>query len=233
MVVVPATNLTFCTGLLATHYTFERIKHGFANIGFLMNNLAIFYIALERFLCIKLALRYNSIVTSGRLLLAVVLTWICGSIFTLSLSTQLDIAERLMILPYLYGAIGLGTLILYIYMSTVAYQKSKKVVPQPQVLDGTTAESLDNQKAQWKIIKFLVLVLGIYYGSYIPLAIMRGSDPNISNKCDSSKIMGLFAMTIWGLNINVNPFLYVWKSRNFRICVKRIFGIKHNEVDLQ
>ena len=142
-------------------------------------------------------------------------------------------AERLMILPYIYGVTGLETLILYIYVTTVAYKKSEQVVPQPQVLDGSTAEVLDNQKTQWKIIKSLALVLGIYYGSYLPMAIMRATDPNNSNKCDSSKIMGLFAMTIWGLNINVNPFLYVWKSRNFRICVKRIFGIKHNEVDLQ
>ena len=198
-----------------------------------MNNLAIFYIALERFLCIKLALRYNSIVTFRRVLLLVVLTWICGLIFTLSLFTQLDIAERLMILPYIYGAIGLGTLILYIYVTTVAYKKSKQVAPQPQVLDGSTAEVLDNQKAQWKIIKFLALVLGIYYGSYLPKVIIRATDPNNVNRCDSSKIMGLFAMTIWGFNINVNPFLYVWKSRNFRICVKRIFGIKHNKMDLQ
>ena len=65
------------------------------------------------------------------------------------------------------------------------------------------------------------------------MVIMRVSDPNNVNRCDSSKIMGLFAMTIWGLNINVNPFLYVWKSRNFRICVKKIFGINPNEVDFQ
>ena len=176
MVFAPATNLTFCTGLLATH--FERIKDGLANIGFLMNNLAIFYIALEWFLCIKFALRYNSIVTFRHVLLLVVLTWICGFSFTLSLFTQLDIAERLMILPYIYGAIGLGTLILYIYVTTVAYKKSKQIAPQPQVLDGSTAEVLDNQKAQWKIIKFLALVLGIYYGSYLPMAIMRATDPN-------------------------------------------------------
>ena len=75
-------------------------------------------------------------------------------------------------------------------MTTVTYKKSKQVAPQPEVLDGSTAEVLDNQKAQWKIIKFLDLVLGIYYGSYLPMAIIRATDPNNSNKCDSLKLWG-------------------------------------------
>ena len=232
MVVVSVMNLIFFAELLTTHYTFERIKHGFVNSGFLMNNMAIFYIALERFICIKLALQYNSIITFSLVLFTFVLTWICGAIFTFSIAV-LDLAERPVILSCIHGIIGLGTLILYIYVATVAYKKSKQIAPQPQVLDGSTAETLDNQKAQWKITKFLALVLGVYYGSYLPMVIMRASDPNNVNRCDSSKIMGLFAMTIWGLNINVNPFLYVWKSRNFRICVKKIFAINPNEVDFQ
>ena len=57
-----------------------------------MNNLAIFYIALERFICIRLALRYKSIVTFSRVLITFVLTWICGAIFTFSIAV-LDLVE--------------------------------------------------------------------------------------------------------------------------------------------
>ena len=89
---VSVMNLIFCAELLTIHYTFERIKHGFVNSGFLMNNMAIFYIALERFICIKLALQYNSIVTFSRVLFTFVLTWICGAIFTFSIAV-LDFVE--------------------------------------------------------------------------------------------------------------------------------------------
>ena len=100
-------------------------------------------------------------------------------------------------------------------------------------MDGSTAEALNNQKTQWKITKFLALVLGVYYGSYLPWAITRVSGRNVLNSCDTSGIIWFFVITIWGLNVNVNPFLYVWKSQKFRICVKNILGIKSNEVDLQ
>ena len=115
-----------------------------------MNNLAIFYIALERFICIKLALRYNSIITYSRVLLTFVLTWICAAIFTFSIAI-LDFVERPIIpviLYCIYGIFGLGTLILYIYVITTAYKKSKQVASLPQVMDGSTAEALNNQKIQ-------------------------------------------------------------------------------------
>ena len=222
MVAVSVINLTFCTGLSATHYPIKSVKQEFTHLGFLMNNLAIFYIALERFICIKLALRYNSIITYSRVLLTFVLTWICAAIFTFSIAI-LDFVERPIIpviLYCIYGIFGLGTLILYIYVITTAYKKSKQVAPLPQIMDGSTAEALNNQKTQWKITKFLALVLGVYYGSYLPWAITRVSGRNVLNSCDTSGIIWFFVITIWGLNVNVNPFLYVWKSQKFRICVK-------------
>ena len=83
MVAIPVMNLTFCTVLLATHYPIESIKFGFIHLG---------HIALERFICIKLALRHISIVTFSRVLFTFVLTWICGAIFTFLIAV-LDLVE--------------------------------------------------------------------------------------------------------------------------------------------
>ena len=232
MVSVSVMNLTFCTGLSAAHFPIKSIKEGFTHLGFLMNNLAIFYIALERFICIKLALRYNSIITFSRVLFTFAVTWICAAIFTFSIAV-LDFVERPIIRYCIYGVIGLATLVLYVCVVTIAFKKSKQFAPLPQVMDGSTTEALDNQKIQWKITKFLALVLGVYYGSYLPWAISRVSGINVLNSCDLSGIIWFFVITLWGLNVNVNPFLYVWKSQKFRICVKNILGIKSNEVDLQ
>ena len=125
-----------------------------------------------------------------------------------------------------------GTVILYIYVVTFAYKKSQEVAPLPQVVDGRTAEALDNQKAQWKITKFLALVLGVYCVSYVPWVISVILSGSYSlNYCYTSGSIVFFTVIIWGFNINVNSFLYVWKSKIFRIHLKKILGIKCNEID--
>ena len=93
MFVVPIMNFAYCAGYSAAHYPIKRIKIGFVQLGFLMNNIAIFCIALERFICIKLALRYKSIVTFSRVLFTIILTWICGTIFSFS-QVLLNFVER-------------------------------------------------------------------------------------------------------------------------------------------
>ena len=232
MVAVPAMNLLVCAGLSATRFPIEGFRPGLTYLGFLMNNLAIFYIALERFICIKVALRYNSIVTFSRALLTVVFTWICGGIVTFLLA-MLDLAETIIILAGICSIVSLVTVLLYIYVAVIAYKKSKQVAPQPQVIDGRTAEALDNQRVQWKITKFMALVLGMYFGSYLPWAIIRASAPDSLNTCRPSAIIGFFVVIIWGINININPYLYVWKSKNFRACIKKMLGIKLNAAEMQ
>ena len=231
MFAVPIMNLTFCSGYSSTHYSMKRIKIGFVQLGFLTNNLAIFCIALERFICIRLALRYKSIVTFSRVLFTIILTWICGVIFSFS-QVPLNFAERQVIVYCINGVIMFGTVILYIYVVTIAYKRSREVAPLPQVVDGRTAEALDNQKAQWKITKFLALVLGVYCVSYVPWVISTTvSGVDSLNYCYTSGFIGFFTVIIWGFNINVNSFLYVWKAKNFRIHLKKMLGIKCNEID--
>ena len=127
MVAVSVMNLTFCTGLSATHYPIKSVKQGFTQLGFLMNNLAIFYIALERFICIKLALRYNSIITFSRVMFTCVLTWICGAVFTFSIA-GLDFVERPVILYCIYGVIGLGTLVCTSTLSLLLLKNRNKLL---------------------------------------------------------------------------------------------------------
>ena len=169
MVALPLINFIICAGYSEKlpWDTHKGIKPRFVLLGFVMNNLAIFFIALERFICIKLALRYNSIITFSRILFTAVLTWICGAIFIFSL-ILFNLALRRMIIYCFYVIINVGTLTFCIYVVIVAYKKSRDVAPQPQVMDGNTSEVLDNHKVQWKITKFLALVLGIYCVSYLP-----------------------------------------------------------------
>ena len=192
---------------------------------FLANNLAVLLIALERFICIHFALRYYTVVTFRRMAFTVSLTWIlCAVCFTAPMEQV-----RTIIIPLGSFLCMIVTVSLHCYVGFVACKKLREIAPQPQpqVMDGTTAESLDNQKAQWKITKFLALVLGVYSGSLLLSTIVLGFIFNGNmDSCNSIPLPAFFAVGIWGFNNCVNPFLYAWKSEKFRTSIKRRLGIK-------
>ena len=192
---------------------------------FLANNFAVLLIALERFICIHFALRYYTVLTFRRMAFTVSLTWIlCVVCFTAPMEQV-----RTVIIPLGSFLCMIVTVSLHCYVGFVACKKLREVAPQPQpqVMDGTTAESLDNQNAQWKITKFLAFVLGVYSGSLLLSTIVLGFIFNGNmDSCNSIPLPAFFAIGIWGFNNCVNAFLYAWKSEKFRTSIKRRLGIK-------
>ena len=159
-------NFTSCTGLLNIPTTLWIVQRSLRFLGFLTNNIAIFYIALERFAIIKLTLRYQSLVTNTRVLLCIISTW-TGSTVTVILVTTFSAIRTRTALTLLCCLGAIGTVSLYCYVCFIAYKKSKEIIPL-QITDGRTVEIQDHRKVQWKITKFLVIVLGVYFASYIP-----------------------------------------------------------------
>ena len=197
-------------------------------LSFLANNFAVLVIALERFICIHFALRYNSILTSHRTAFTLTLTWIVCAVMCFTVPVE---QLRNTIMPSVGLSCTIGIVVFYSYVGYVACKKSTQSVPQPQIMDGTTAEALDNQKAQWKVTKFLALVFGVYLGSVLLCTILMAfhAKRNIYD-CSPTPLPIIFGVSCWGINNCVNPFLYVWKSEQFRKCVKKRLGIKRREV---
>lgn len=220
-------NFTSCTGVLNISTTLWIVQKSLRFLGFLNNNIAVFYIALERFANIKLALRYHNIVTNERVLIGITSTWI-GSAVTAILVMTFSATRAVTTLNLLCSIGAIGTVSLYGYVCYVAYMKSKQIIPQ-QIIDGRTAEIQDHQKVQWKITKFLAIVLGVYFASYFPWFLLTIFVKQQLNDCVKSGILGIIVMITWGLNICVDPFIYVWKSEQFGKCMKKMFGMNNTE----
>ena len=208
----------YCVKIPSGLFIAESTISFIALFPFLGNNFAILLIALERFICIHYTLRYYSIVTSLRMAFILGLAWIlCAVCFAFPME---GVQKTIVILGSLLCM--MGTVALHSYVGFVACKKSRQVTPQPQVMDGRTAEALDNQQAQWKITKFLAFVLGVYSVSILLSAIVYVFTVHGRiNSCDPILLPVFFAVAIWGFNNCVNPFLYVWKSEKFRTCVKK------------
>ena len=221
-----AMTLRDCAKIPVASLLSENTKVVISLFPFLGNNFAVLLIALERFICIHYALRYYSIVTSHRTGFTLVLPWILIGVMCFTFDV-----ERLKntIMPVVGALCTVGIVVFYSYIGYVACTKSKQLVPQPQpqVMDGRTAEALDNQKAQWKITKFLALVFGVYLGSLLLCTILIAFNADYSiYSCNSPSLSLFIGLPSLGFNNCVNPFLYVWKSEKFRECVKKRFGIK-------
>ena len=165
-------------------------------------------------------------ITSRRTAFTLVLPWLLSAATCFTFHV-----ERLKntIMPLVVALCIIGIVVFYSYIGCVACRKSRQVAsqPQPQVMDGRTAETLDNQKAQWKVSKFLALVLGVYLGSLLFCTILIAFNANYSiYSCNSPSLSLFFGLPSWGFNNCVNPFLYVWKSEKFQECVKKRLGIK-------
>ena len=136
---------------------------------FLANNFAMLLIALERFICVHFALRYYSIITFHRTTFALSLTWLLSAVMCFTIPLE---QLRNTVMPLVCLLCSIGILVFYSYVGYVACKKLTRSVPQPQVMDGRTAEALDNQKAQWKVTMFLAVVFGVYLGSVLLCTIL-------------------------------------------------------------
>ena len=199
------------------------------------NSCSIFLIALERFVCIKFALRYYTIITERKIKVVLAVTWTLVLLVPLWLLTPIDRQKKLMVFIIFVNMPVACAIIAYVHISFAAFKKNREIVPQPQVIDGATAEDRYNHRVQWKITKFLALVLGICIVSRIMFTVqcimtVQGNPANTYFWQFTSDRYRIVGSIVWGFNISVNPFLYAWKSKPFRICMRKQLGLRNNEV---
>ena len=83
-------------------------------------------------------------------------------------------------------------------------------------------------RADLKIVKMLAMVFGIFYISYLPLSFTVAI--TWLTKSDGTEtfvvVLRNLSSRLVYLNSLINPFIYAWKDRRFRICLKHLFMCK-------
>ena len=86
-----------------------------------------------------------------------------------------------------------------------------------------------SRNKEWKIIKTLVMVVGIFFVCWMPFAVVIAIEPFLK-KSVSVQMMSVF-LWLGYFNSVSNPVIYVWLNRNYRKAFKRVLFRGHHSQD--
>lgn len=208
---------SFCPTILSVFYFFNFLL----SCASFMNVIAI---AVDRLLAISLHLRYHELITSKRVISALVCLWIVSFI----------VATLFIVLPNGNDMVAAITVCVGLFLASVAYIRIYKVVKyhqnriqgQTQQQNPQEMEQLRQKKAAYNAF-FVFLV---FVGCYFPLFIFVILDTvNSSQISLAGKHASIFLVL---LNSSLNPVVYCWRYREIREIVKKtlreVFSIKLN-----
>ncbi|CAH3127934.1 unnamed protein product, partial [Porites lobata] len=177
------------------------------------SHFGVFALAVDRFLAIKLHLRYQELVTHKRVVAVVISLWV----FSASISFRSPRIMRAVIA--LVCVITTGLLYCKIYAS-VRHHTNQIHRDALQVQQATQNEDMANAAGLKKSSLATFYVYFVYLVCYLPLycvvfAQTNGETPLLSH-------LSYFTRTLVYLNSSLNPLIYCWKMRHIRQTVMDI-----------
>ena len=196
-------------------------------------------IAVERHLALSLHLRYQAIVTTKRILMAVSLSWVsfillAASRFWIANENVFNIISISVILSSL-----LVTLIAYVKIAKCVRRHEKQILNQsievgdlPGSYRGVT-HRLSKMKRYKKSTLTMVYIVATFITCYTPYLSVKLLH-RIKGYTVEVKTANLYACTLVFLNSSLNPTVYCWRIKDMRNAAKdicfRCFGVKREAV---
>lgn len=192
---------------------------GFAFCGISLATMAL--ISVDRFLALQYHMKYNTLVTTTRVQLCLIITWL---IHLLPLSTVVGFWH----VPVLF-TVGLILIFVYTIASTISYigiyrivrRHQLQILAQKQATQLSNAETANNiayvSLSKTAVNTFVFYICTIF--CYLPWFIYRMvySDVYFTNP----NTAWVFTATLLFANSAINPFLYCWRLRELRAAVKK------------
>ena len=175
--------------------------------------VALFVIAVERFIAIAFPFRYRSLFTRTRAKICVAATWISGVLIT-GIFFGLNFV---FIMNILCLFLVLFTLSLYIYIFSIALKHERKIVSlqvqYPDLKPSTT------HPWERKSTKTMAIVVGVYLTCWVPsvvfYSVLRPTDFLFRR-------IQPWINSVYYLSAVLNPFIYGLRSEKFRREVRRL-----------
>ena len=182
-------------------------------------------IAVDRLLAITLHLRYRELVTSRRVIIALVSLWLT-SVVTASLFVAVNSRSVIVIVICEFVGILLTT-VAYIHIYRVVRHHQNQIHSQLQQQNAQAMELFREKKAAFNAVHFYVIFVACYLPNFCSTILL------IAVSSQSSFWLA-FAVTVLIVlfNSSLNPVVYCWQYREIRQIMKRtvkkIFGITKN-----
>ena len=178
--------------------------------------LTVTAIAIDRFLAISLHLRYQELVNSKRVNIALMCLWLTSAIAA-SIFISIPEPHNLTVVAVIefYGVFV--TTVVYVHIYRVARYHQNQILTQCQLYNDQAMEVLRAKKSAMNSMFVYVL----FMACYVP-----NSCTTILLLIDKSRLSFMLAnhvsVFLILLNSSLNPFLYCWRYRELRRNVKTI-----------
>ena len=182
-------------------------------------------IAVDRLLAITLHLRYQELVTSKRVIIALVSVWLTSG-SAASLFVSLDIHNVIVVVIVEFVGILLST-VAYIYIYRAVRHHQNQIHSQIQHQNAQAMKLFREKKVAFNAVHFYVIFLVCYLPNFCSKILF------IMDSFQLSFWLAFYVTLIFVLfNSSLNPVVYCWRYREIRQIMKRtmkkIFRITEN-----
>ena len=190
----------------------------------------------ERYIAIKHALRYTTLVTTGRLAAAVTVAWLLPALIVLGntgLLLMYGIVSQGLIMKIGVRIFVPGSLLAISFCQGAVLLESRRHrqhIKAHQVLEAAAKELLKKDKAA---ITTTIIVAALFL-CYIPPALFYGIAMNIKNFPRSLFGAVLSLANVSGtFNSLINPIIYCIRTQEFRRAFRELLHLKSSQVNIQ
>ena len=180
-------------------------------------------ISVERFVFIKLPLRYEEIATENRMIVGVLTVWVVSASFSITMIMMASRNELVENQPLLTIFELLTAFIVFVYIAVIVYtcvvvllesQRQKRRMQTHQLSAEETQQLRKNHKAAYT---FTIIVTGLLF-SYMPTLVLN-IYAAISNDWVEPHL--LYVISSWSftsvlLGSLLNPLIYFWRIATLR-----------------
>jgi len=199
---------------LSCYARFVNIVFGYSITA--VSLLTLTAIAIERFLALRLHLRYKEVITKRRILTAACCFWVMGLA-----ATSLYFIHR-----SVFGAIVIITELVSILVTSVAYLKIYKIVRRhAREIESQRRVSVDpnaqiglNMKKYQRSTFTMVIVFMSSFVCYVPYSGVMVAKLKYGFTANVKIAIDIFS-TLVCINSSLNPFIYCWRMKEVRQAV--------------
>ena len=193
---------------------FELLIFVFAEFSF----LTLMAISVERYLALRLHLRYRELVTIKRVSMALVVTWVVGVLTYVLLLSIVHSVQFLTLTTFLGLLCIVFTIGCYAKIFQIIRRHQDQIGAQ-DVLSNNTVQRFPNIARYKKSLFSVLYIVGFLLISYIPWLTVAAISLFLR---PVGCIAWAVVVTFVYLNSCINPVLYCWRMGEIRQAIKKI-----------
>ena len=208
------------------YYFFYEGLNTFVQLG---SGQAVFLIALDRFIAVRIPFKYQSWVTRNTVYKFIALSW--GLALTLGIanvmSYELDLYRPWLALWIAYQLVLLlATTLMYLVIFSSSFRQGRRMWRQGSI---SASERL-RHRMMLKITTNTFIIVCFFYATYLPVIIYITHFSLVSGKDNHSQTgKRAWIYSFSAVNCCLNPIFYVFRTERFRqVCYRLCFGINTN-----